>query len=100
MISPSAPLDPYGFIESEDEVDNQKQNQEITDKSFDKNFDLSASTSFCSMPTINCSDAVTENQLFYDNTLKQNSRKQTIDSGIGSDCSTQSYNISPSRYLI
>lgn len=98
MISPSAPLDPYGFIESEDEIDHQKHN--LNQEIIDKNSDLFASTSFCDIPIINCSDPISENQLYYNNNLKQNSQKQTIDSGIGSDCSTQSYNISPSRYLV
>lgn len=96
MISPSAPLDPYGFIESEDEIE-QNQNYQTTDKTNDKLSNISGnnpSTSFCG--TIN-SD--TGNPMFYDNNMEPNTRKQTIDSGISSDCSTQSYNISPSRYF-
>lgn len=70
MVSPSAPLDQYAFVESEDELDNTHHAQTISEEHL--------------------------NDIFVPGDLVGMQRKGTVDSGVGSDCS-HSFASSPIR---
>ncbi|KAI1723571.1 zinc finger protein [Ditylenchus destructor] len=72
MVSPSAPLDQYAFVESEDELDNTHHAQTISEEHL--------------------------NDIFVPGDLVGMQRKGTVDSGVGSDCS-HSFASSPIRQI-